>query len=268
MKNLWFVFSAIAALFLLGCNPSGEGDSVSYRSHLDDGTQGICSRTAKVVQSITLTLQKDCEAVTANDLLKISSLGLTSNEYSEDVLLQLTEEDVEGLDNLRELYLSGNDLTTVPEVIANLTQLQVLTLDGNALITLPDFIGNLVQLQRLDLSGNDLVTLPDWIGNLSQLELLQLNHNNLNALPASIGNLAQLQIFEVFKNDLNVLPASIGNLTQLYYLDISSNNLSALPVSISKLGQLRTLISHGNLEQLLEINPNGSWGAGWRDIQL
>ena len=89
------------------------------------------------------------------------------------------------LQQLRELYLNGNQLTTLPAAIGQLQQLQILSLVGNQLTALPAAIGQLQQLQRLDLSGNQLTTLPDEITRLRQLEWLYIENNpKLQLTPA------------------------------------------------------------------------------------
>ena len=52
------------------------------------------------------------------------------------------------------VYLSNNDLTTLPPEIGNLTKLKYLDLRNNRLTTLPPQIGNLTNLKRLYLRGN------------------------------------------------------------------------------------------------------------------
>ncbi|NEN91108.1 MAG: hypothetical protein F6K48_20255, partial [Okeania sp. SIO3H1] len=60
---------------------------------------------------------------------------------------------------LKELDLSGNTLTTLPESITKLTNLTTLDLSDNKLIELPESISQLTNLTTLDLSDNKLIEL-------------------------------------------------------------------------------------------------------------
>ena len=79
-------------------------------------------------------------------------------------------------ENITNLDLYNNQLTTLPESIGNLTQLITICLYDNYLTTLPESIGNLTLLTHLNLSNNKLTTLPKSfgkstaiIGNITQL---------------------------------------------------------------------------------------------------
>ncbi len=58
---------------------------------------------------------------------------------------------------LREVYLSGNEITTLPaEDIARLSELQALYLSGNKLTVLPAELSRLERLKVIDVSNNNL----------------------------------------------------------------------------------------------------------------
>ncbi|MFX0063803.1 MAG: hypothetical protein ACFFC7_16655, partial [Candidatus Hermodarchaeota archaeon] len=67
-----------------------------------------------------------------------------------------------------ELDLHKNQLTSLPESLANLKSLQSLNLQGNRLMTLPKKIGTL-NLNYLELSENDFFPTPTLVFSLLQL---------------------------------------------------------------------------------------------------
>ena len=76
-------------------------------------------------------------------------------------------------------------ITRLPPEIGQLQQLRELYLNGNQLTALPAAIGQLQQLQRLTLRKNQLTTLPDEITRLRQLEALYIKNNpKLQLTPA------------------------------------------------------------------------------------
>ncbi|MEH2408296.1 COR domain-containing protein, partial [Nostoc sp.] len=80
---------------------------------------------------------------------------------------QITQipEAIANLTNLRELHLSSNQITQIPEAIANLTNLRELILDGNQITQIPEAIESLLELETLDLRGNPLPISPEILGS-------------------------------------------------------------------------------------------------------
>jgi leucine-rich repeat protein SHOC2 len=121
-----------------------------------------------------------------------------------------------------------------------------LFLSNEQIATLPDTIGSLSNLTYLNLSGNQLTILPDTIGDLSSLSGLQLSQNNLIELPSNLGNLSCLSYLNLRDNQLTRLSENICKLQHLSRLDLSNNQLSELPESISELTKLTELSLSGN----------------------
>ena len=78
--------------------------------------------------------------------------------------------------------------------ISNLTNLEHLYLSFNDIISLPPTIGNLSNLITLDVESNDLAEIPSEIVNLNNLETLNIGLNNLSELPnlTTLDNLVTL----------------------------------------------------------------------------
>ena len=145
----------------------------------------------------------------------------------EKVLLQVIKEAAK--DGVKELDLSGKELTSLPPEIGKLVNLQILYLNNNQLTALPPEIGNLVNLTRLYLYSNQLTALPPEIGNLVNLTYLHLSINRLTALRPEIGKLINLQDLYLNNNQLTALPPEIGKLINLRDLILHTNQLPIPP---------------------------------------
>eukprot|EP00961_Rhodomonas_salina_P010973 147103-Rhodomonas_salina.1 len=122
-------------------------------------------------------------------------------------------------------------------------QTRELELTCQGLTKLPQGVSQLTCLRALNLSRNELSTLPDFICDLPKLKVLNLEENCLTALPTSIGNLSCLKKLIVGRggwdddkeasNYLTALPDSVGSLTSLIALSVNFNSLQSLPESVS-----------------------------------
>ncbi|CAM9840942.1 unnamed protein product [Discosporangium mesarthrocarpum] len=115
---------------------------------------------------------------------------------------------------LREVNLSGNHLTQVPEGVLGLrgawgAGLRELNLGKNAITVVPPEIGLLTGLVSLNLMGNRLTSLPEEVGQLSSLERLGLKDNALEQLPSSLGKLTSLVELYLTGNKLESLPDQV-----------------------------------------------------------
>ena len=94
--------------------------------------------------------------------------------------------------NLKELYLSNNQIKKLPKEISRLKNLKYLSLFDNQIEELFSKIWNLKKLETLDLSYNKIKKLPKEIGNLKNLKVLNLSYNQIKKLPKEIWNLENL----------------------------------------------------------------------------
>lgn len=163
--------------------------------------------------------------------------------------------------HIKNLYLFGNGLVSLPEEIANLTNLEELNLGGNSLSHLPNSIGNLINLRKLDLGydpvplgqegdlfpeplRNKIKNLPPQISKLKNLEYLNLGWNELEEIPKEIGNLSKLRLLYLERNKITKIPNEIRNLTNLKYLDLRGNNLPIPPEILQKVNEPKIILDY------------------------
>lgn len=166
--------------------------------------------------------------------------------------LSLLPEEIGLLENLIHLSVDNNRLTVLSKQIGYLQNLEYLSLNNNQLTALPEQIGHLRNLEHLDLDNNQLIRLPELIGWLQSLKKLLLKHNQLILLPKQIGLLNKLSSLQIDNNRLTGLPETINGLWNLRELTLSGNQLTTLPKEIEGLCNLRKLdlSSNTNLKKL------------------
>ncbi|CAH8538922.1 unnamed protein product [Schistosoma bovis] len=176
-------------------------------------------------------------------------------DFSNMNLQQIPNAIFKDLSFIKDLFLYGNKLTTLPSSISHLTNLKRLLLQQNWLTAsgIPNEITKLINLEQLDLRYNRLDgPLPTCICGLYNLEHLLLTYNKLTHIVDEIKYLKRLSVLVVSRNLIRQdLPSSIGELTKLVKLDLSFNHITFLPDSIGKCTSLRDLnLQHNQLTKL------------------
>ncbi|XP_076282951.1 leucine-rich repeat-containing protein 58 [Lasioglossum baleicum] len=131
----------------------------------------------------------------------------------------------ENLVGLRELNLSGNQLTEFPDQVLVLTELKYLYLGGNHITEISKDVWKLQRLHVLSMGGNRLTEVPSTLSQLKSLQALVLCDNMLESLPSSIANLTNLKSLLLHKNRLRTLPTEIITLKCLTELSLRDNPL-------------------------------------------
>ncbi|HEY9629419.1 MAG TPA: leucine-rich repeat domain-containing protein [Coleofasciculaceae cyanobacterium] len=180
-------------------------------------------------------------------------LGNWDQEKEEWVGNQLTDlpNAIAQLRNLKELYLSSNQISAIPDAIAQLTNLTVLNIWDNQISAIPDAIAQLTNLTVLALSSNQISAIPDAIAQLTNLEVLYLSSNQISAIPDAITQLTNLQDLFLASNQISAIPDAIAQLTNLKGLHLASNQISKIPIVIAQLTNLKGL--HLGSNQISEI---------------
>ncbi|XP_068154770.1 leucine-rich repeat-containing protein 58 [Drosophila tropicalis] len=130
-----------------------------------------------------------------------------------------------GSSTLKELNLSGNQLTHFPEQVTEMRQLKYLYVGGNKISSISKDIWKMQGLHVLSLGGNLINEVPETVGSLSQLQALVLCDNLIENLPMSIARLKNLKSLLLHKNRLRHLPKDIVALKNLTELSLRDNPL-------------------------------------------
>ncbi len=184
--------------------------------------------------------------------LKSLELRSRNSEWSA-MVMELEQDALIGLDQLRRLNMTENNIWTLPEsVLCGLDNLRVLNLSHN-FIQAPADLGFSqtklrscrLPLKLLDLSHNSIAVLPRAVfGQLSRLDTLLLEGNNVNILEDdALEGMGALFSLNLANNQLVALPPEVFRYTrQLRHLQLQNNSLSALaPGLFSGLEQMLTL---------------------------
>lgn len=163
---------------------------------------------------------------------------------------------LENLHNLKDIDLSCNGLTAIPETIYKMKTLRRLNFSENCLTEILINIGDMDELVSLNLSRNKLLALPNALCKLSRLKTLYVNSNNLTfvGIPAGIGKLGELEIFSASDNRLEMLPEGLCRCGKLRKLILNKNRLYTLPESIHFL-QLQDLDVSDNPDFTMPAKP-------------
>ncbi len=207
--------------------------------------------------SIESCYVKKIPALAFSGLSGLHSLSFVNNGgtllESIKSITEIQQDAFTGLNDLRHLNVSGNNLWSLPKgLFCSLSNLVDLDLSRNFLQDASDLAFASEDLQAcripvrsLDLSQNSLSTLASTaFGQLEKLERLSLASNNLNVMDdQALGNLHSLLHLNMAHNRLVALPSDLLKETKyLQELDLHNNTLSVLaPGLLSDLQHLLVL---------------------------
>lgn len=153
----------------------------------------------------------------------------------------------------RTLDLSNHQLRRLPLSACVFDELVKLYLSDNNLSSLPAELQGLKKLQLLALDFNNFEELPAAVCRLPQLNILYLGNNRLYRLPTELRELRELNTLWLETNCFMVFPQVICELPNLKTLHLGYNQIQSLPRELSRLEELRSVWLAGN--QLAEFPP-------------
>ena len=211
------------------------------------GNNASCVIKNRHVQALSFSLKTNL-SYSVSSLSKLKNLDLSCNYFT--ILPDLFN----FLSHLEHLDLSWNDFSSFPKQLNKLKNQKILSLkmSHNDINIIPEWIGTLKSLKYLDLSYNTIKNIPESIGLLNSLEELNLQGNNLQEIPPSLGLLISLKRLRLSNNNIREIPDSMGSLALLQDLDLKNNNIQELPESMRELNSLISLNLKGNGIQRLQ----------------
>ena len=140
-------------------------------------SSGSLADSLSVLIAADNRLNDDCfESISY--LVKLTSLNLSYND-----LIEIPEGSLAPLTQLKDIYLSGNEISTVPDELSQIKALKLLYINNNKLVTLPTKLSELTNLTYFDGGSNQLYYnisnfLYDWNWNFNKkLKYLNLSGN-------------------------------------------------------------------------------------------
>ena len=153
--------------------------------------------------------------------------------------------------SLEILNLSGNELSDLPDWLAELPKLRVLFCSDNPFQRVPEVLGacralEMVgfkacqvsevpaaalprELRWLILTDNRLTELPAELGHCGRLQKLMLSGNRLRGLPAELAHCRRLELLRLAANDFPGFPDWLWEMPSLAWLAVAGNPCTALP---------------------------------------
>ena len=148
-------------------------------------------------------------------------------------------------DSLEVLDLSGNQLSELPDVLAECRKLRIIFCSENNFTRLPEVLGRCPALTMVGFKANRIREVPA-AALPANLRWLVLTDNQIETLPDVLGQCHRLQKLMLAGNRLESLPSTLANCQHLELVRLAANRLTALPSWLLELPRLSWLAFAGN----------------------
>lgn len=176
-------------------------------------------------------------------------------QISNHKLKEIPEEVFTLAENLRNLDLSKNKITRVPEDLSMFKFLKQLNLSTNMIQVLPESLANLKKLELLNVSFNSLASLPKSITTLSNLKQVYLNDNKFKVFPKELIGLNNIEVVDLSNNKITEIPKGMSKFYAME-LNVSQNEISMLSDDLHEAPRLKILRLEENCLSLDVITPS------------
>ncbi len=148
-------------------------------------------------------------------------------------------------DSLEVLDLSGNQLSELPDTLAECRKLRIVFCSENNFTRLPEVLGSCPALTMVGFKANRIREVPA-AALPANLRWLVLTNNQIETLPDELGQCLQLQKLMLAGNRLESLPSTLANCQRLELVRLAANRLTTLPDWLLALPRLSWLAFAGN----------------------
>ena len=155
--------------------------------------------------------------------------------------IEITHRAADMLKNLKELILTRNHISILPDAISDLENLQDFDIsENNEFNHLPQNIGKLKSLESLTIDDCSVNELPNSFSELDSLKFLYLKNCKFTVLPKQLNKLKSLSDLSMRNNDLQGV-LDFNGFEKLTNLDLSECRLKKIPKGIFRLINLESL---------------------------
>ena len=148
-------------------------------------------------------------------------------------------------ETLEILDLSDNELTDLPDSIAQLKKLRIIFFARNNFTEFPKVLSKCTNLTMIGFKSNQIETVPENAFP-KKLNWLILTDNKIKKLPKSIGDCTLLQKCALAGNLMEELPSEMVKCVNLELLRVSANKLKTIPNWLFELPKLSWVAFGGN----------------------
>lgn len=182
-------------------------------------------------------------------------------------LTSFPEEIFQLADSLEILDLSGNQLSTLPLRLPDLKNLKILFLSENNFTVFPEVLAQCPHLEMIGFKSNRISSIGENAIPLKTRWLI-LTNNQIENLPRSIGKCSRLQKVMLAGNRLKNLPEEMAACKNIELLRIAANQLTSLPQWLFTLPRLTWLAFSGNKFNKQNAIENDLPSIGWNKLQI
>ncbi|UXP33343.1 leucine-rich repeat-containing serine/threonine-protein kinase [Reichenbachiella agarivorans] len=160
-------------------------------------------------------------------------------------LKEFPEEIFSLAETLEILDLSDNQISELPDAIAQLKKLRIIFFARNCFTEFPAILKQCPNLSMIGFKSNQIQSVPENAFP-PLLRWLVLTDNKIQKLPKSIGDCRVLQKCALAGNLIEELPSEMANCVNLELLRISANQLTSIPAWLFELPKLSWVAFSGN----------------------